>query len=408
MKKLLIIINTFLICFFLSFCYNNNFINAQTSDLETNAIEPQVLNLLANDTKSQTTENILDDNSKQTSQINETYELAKVTEIISQKIIPIEGQYFYIQNVKIKPNSSENEQELTIGSEFQPLNENQLLSVGSKVIISQQTSMENQTELVINDVYRIPVLIILTIIFIILVVMIGGRQGALSIAGMIFSLFVLVLFIVPRILNGENPFFITLIGATLTSVVTMYVSHGVKRQTHIALISMLICLGLAAVLSMSAVQLGRFVGLGSEDAAYLQFGTTQKINLQGLLLAGILLGTLGILDDITLAQTSVIEQLRAVNNKLSFSELYSRGLEVGKDHVASLVNTLIFAYAGTSLPLFLLFTLYRTQPTWVIINSEIIAEEIIRTLVGSIALVMAVPITTLISAYLITKKDTKT
>lgn len=408
MKKLLIIINTFLICFFLSFCYNNNFINAQTSDLETNAIEPQVLNLLANDTKSQTTENILDDNSKQTSQINETYELAKVTEIISQKIIPIEGQYFYIQNVKIKPNSSENEQELTIGSEFQPLNENQLLSVGSKVIISQQTSMENQTELVINDVYRIPVLIILTIIFIILVVMIGGRQGALSIAGMIFSLFVLVLFIVPRILNGENPFFITLIGATLTSVVTMYVSHGVKRQTHIALISMLICLGLAAVLSMSAVQLGRFVGLGSEDAAYLQFGTTQKINLQGLLLAGILLGTLGILDDITLAQTSVIEQLRAVNKKLSFSELYSRGLEVGKDHVASLVNTLIFAYAGTSLPLFLLFTLYRTQPTWVIINSEIIAEEIIRTLVGSIALVMAVPITTLISAYLITKKDTKT
>lgn len=340
-------------------------------------------------------------------QENSTYQVGEVTEILSLQTIPIDGQDYYVQEVRVKPDSSDVQQVLIIGSEFQPLNENQKLSVGSRVILSEQPTMENQTELVINDVYRIPVLVTLGVLFVLLVIMIGGRQGAFSILGMAFSLLVLISFIVPRILSGENPFFITLIGATVTSTITMYVSHGFKRQTHIALLSMLICLGFAALLSTSVVQAGRFVGLGSEDAVYLQFGTTQKINLQGLLLAGIILGTLGILDDITLAQTSVIEQLRAVNKKLGFSELYSRGLEVGKDHVASLVNTLIFAYAGTSLPLFLLFTLYRTQPTWVILNSEIIAEEIIRTLVGSIALVMAVPITTMIAAYWIVKKRAK-
>ncbi|MBP7700489.1 YibE/F family protein [Candidatus Woesebacteria bacterium] len=340
-------------------------------------------------------------------EINETYEVGEVIEIVSQQAFSTDGQSFYVQTVKVKPNSSTDEQIITLGSEFQPLNENQKLSVGSKVIISQQPSMENQTQLVVNDTYRIPVLVSLAVIFTFLVIMIGGKRGVFSIMGMIFSLFVLISFIVPHILSGDNPFLITFIGATVTSVVTMYVSHGFKRQTHIALISMMICLGFAALLSTTAVELGHFVGLGSEDASFLQFGSAQKINLQGLLLAGILLGTLGILDDITLAQTAVIEQLKAVNKKLDFSELYFRGLEVGKDHVASLVNTLIFAYAGTSLPLFLLFTLFRTQPNWVILNSEIVAEEIIRTLVGSIALIMAVPITTAIAAYWITRKNIK-
>jgi uncharacterized membrane protein len=271
--------------------------------------------------------------------------------------------------------------------------------------VSQQQGFESEKIFVLNDVYRLPLLIGLVIVFAALVVLIGGRQGTLSIVGMVLSLAVLVTFIVPHILAGENPFFITLLGATGTAVVTMYLSHGFKRHTHMALASMLICLALAAIISSSAVQFGHFVGLGSEDAAYLQIGAAQKINLRGLLLAGILLGTLGILDDITLAQTSVIEQLKAVNPKISFAELYERGLSVGKDHVASLVNTLVFAYAGTSLPLFLLFTLYRTQPVWVIVNSEIVAEEVIRTVVGSIALVMAVPITTFIASFMVSRKN---
>lgn len=343
----------------------------------------------------------------QSSQINDTYQTGTVTKILTEKEILIEDQKYYAQQVEVKLKDTGELKIIDSGNEFQPLNENQRLKVGAQVIVSMQQVSEGDPVMVLNDVYRIPVIVALVIIFALLVVVIGGRRGAFSIAGMLFSLFVLISFIVPHILAGENPFIITLVGATLTAVVTMYVSHGVKRQTHIALLSMLICLAAAAILSNAAVQLGQFVGLGSEDAAFLQYGTSQKINLQGLLLAGILLGTLGILDDITLAQTAVIEQLKAVNSKLGFAELYARGLTVGKDHVASLVNTLVFAYAGTSLPLFLLFTLYRNQPAWVIINSEVIAEEIVRTLVGSIALVMAVPITTIIAAYYVTKVKVK-
>ncbi len=338
-------------------------------------------------------------------EINDTYQTGTVTKIISEKTIPLDGQKFYLQDVEVFVKDTGESREITVGSEFQPINENQRLRVGTRVIVSQQQVGENESELVLNDVYRIPILVYLTIGFALLVLLVGGKKGAFSIIGMLISLYVLVTFIVPHILAGENPFFITLVGATLTAIASMYVSHGFKRQTHLALIAMLICLFAAALLSSTAVYLGHFVGLGSEEAAFLQFGAAQKINLQGLLLAGILLGTLGILDDITLAQTSVIEQLKSVHPKIGFSELYSRGLSVGKDHVASLVNTLVFAYAGTSLPLFLLFTLYRSQPTWVIINSEIIAEEIVRTLVGSMALVLAVPITTIISAYWITKKN---
>jgi len=297
----------------------------------------------------------------QAPELNSTYQTGVVTSIISERIIEVENQTFYIQEVAVKPNGTEETHVITSGSEFQPLNENQRLKVGARVIISLQQVTQEKPEFVVNDAYRIPVLVGLAVIFIILVVVIGGKQGAFSIVGMLVSLFVLVSFIVPRILAGESPFFITLLGATITAVVTMYVSHGFKRQTHIALFSMLICLAAAAFLATTAVQLGQFVGLGSEDAAYLQFGTDQKINLQGLLLAGILLGTLGILDDITLAQTAVIEQLKAVHPKITFLELYNRGLTVGKDHVASLVNTLVFAYAGTSLPLFLFLRCTKTS-----------------------------------------------
>lgn len=340
------------------------------------------------------------------SEINSTYEVGTVTQVVSQTEILIDDQPYYVQELLVKSNKTGQEHLITAGSEFQPLNATQVLSTGSQVVISEQTVTSAEGEFVINDVYRLPVLGGLAILFVILVVVVAGRKGLLSIAGMLISLIILISFIVPHILNGENPILITIFGASVTAVITMYLSHGFKRQTHIALFSMLACLAAVAVLSGIAVQAGHLVGLGSEEAAFLQFGATQHINLQGLLLAGILLGVLGILDDITLAQTSVIEQLKATNPKITLAELYTRGLEVGKDHVASLVNTLVFAYAGTSLPLFLLFIVYQSQPTWVILNSQIIAEEVVRTLVGSIGLVMAVPITTAIASYYVSRAQT--
>lgn len=335
------------------------------------------------------------------------WQVGEVTQVKSERQIQVEEQDFYIQELVVKHSKTGELININSGNDYQPLNENQRLGVGAKVIFSNQQVMEGENNWVINDVYRLPQLIFLAVMFGVLVMVVGGKQGSLSILGMFFSLYILAVFIVPKILAGENPFLVVMVGCALTAIITMYMSHGIKRQTHIALGSMLVSLAMVAILSNSAVHAAHMVGLGSEEAAYLQFGTTTKINLQGLLLAGILLGALGILDDITLAQTSVIEQLKAVKPKITFSELYFRGLQVGKDHVASLVNTLVFAYAGTSLPLLLLFSAGSYQPAWVVINSEIVAEEIIRTLVGSIGLVMAVPITTGIASYFVSKAEIK-
>jgi uncharacterized membrane protein len=194
---------------------------------------------------------------------------------------------------------------------------------------------------------------------------------------------------VPRILAGDNPFLTTLVGSIIIVTVSLYLAHGFNHRTSIALLSTSVTLALAIALAVLFVHLAKLFGLGTEDAYFL-IAANQTINLQGLLLGGIIIGTLGVLDDITTAQTAVVAELKRAKPDLSRHELYKRSLTVGHEHIASLVNTLVLAYAGTSLPIFLLFTLNRTEPIWTILNSEFVAEEIVRTLVGSSALVMSV------------------
>lgn len=152
-----------------------------------------------------------------------------------------------------------------------------------------------------------------------------------------------------------------------------------------------------AALSHGAVISGRLTGLGSEEATFVQFLGSGTVNLRGLLLGGIMLGALGVLDDIAVSQVAVVFELAAAKPKIKFEELFRRAYTVGKTHVASLVNTLVLAYAGANLPLFLLFMTSQNTPAWVALNSQVIAEEVVRTLVGSIGLVLAVPLTTLLA-----------
>ena len=185
----------------------------------------------------------------------------------------------------------------------------------------------------------------------------------------------------------------------------MYLSHGINLKSHIAFGSIIVTLTVVTLLSSFVLQISGMQGTGSEEAVFLQIDPANKVNLQGLLLAGIVLGTLGILDDICIAQVSVIKELIQAKPSIQFKELLSRGLSIGKDHIASLVNTLILAYAGASLPLFLLFVQNNTRPWWVVLNDEMIAEEIVRTLSGSIGLVLAVPLTTLLAAVMLKRKN---
>jgi uncharacterized membrane protein len=155
---------------------------------------------------------------------------------------------------------------------------------------------------------------------------------------------------------------------------------------------------------MFFVKFGHLTGLSSEEASFLKLETVQQIDFKGLLLAGMMIGLLGVLDDITIAQAAVVQQLLDTNKKFSVFELYRRAMNVGRDHIASMVNTLVLVYAGASLPLLLLF-LDFSQPLTQVMNYEFLAEEIIKTLLGSIALIMAVPITTLLASFILVRKD---
>lgn len=327
------------------------------------------------------------------------YMTGTVTKILEEKRVPSNGQDFYVQNLEVQVHHQDESIEISAGSDFQPLTESQRLKVGTQVVLAHQEVAPDQYEYVLADIYRVPTLMWLVFGFFALVLFIARRQGFFSILGMVLSLFVLTYQIVPQILAGQNPIVVSLLGCLMVATLTVYLSHGVTRESHIALASMFMTLFSVTILSYITVQMAHLVGLGSEEAYYLQFNATTQLNLQGLLLAGIMLGTLGVLDDITIAQVSIVTQLKEAKPDIDFIELYSRGLSVGKDHVASLVNTLILAYAGSSLPLFLLFTMNKTQPAWVAINSQMVAEEVVRTLTGSIGLVLAVPLATLAACY---------
>ncbi len=277
------------------------------------------------------------------------------------------------------------------------MQEGRVLRDGDRVVVVESYGIDGRSYAVI-DSYRLSSLGILALIFIVCVWFFGRIRGLSSLLGLTFSIGVLIFFIVPQILHGRDPFLISVIGSLIIAFVSLYLAHGFNRRTSLALVSTVITLIFSALCSILFVTVAKLFGTGTEEALYLQIGQTENINLQGLLLGGIIIGIMGVLDDITTAQTAAVDEISKANPSLSVRELYVRGLSVGKEHIASLVNTLALAYAGVSLPLFLLFIVNKGQPLWVIVNGENIAEEIVRTLVGSSALIIAVPVATFLAA----------
>lgn len=250
----------------------------------------------------------------------------------------------------------------------------------------------------IVEPYRIPALAYSALIFIVLVIWFGRKQGLASIIGLMITIAVLVKLVVPAMLAGMHPLQAMLIGAAIIILASLYVAHGFNTRTTIALISITITFSISVLLAWLAVWATGLLGFGSETAFFLQQDLPIGFDFRGLLLGGMLLGALGVLDDITTGQSAAVEEIHKANTSLDAKELYKRGLSVGREHIASLVNTLVLAYAGASFPVLLYLSIY-TQPLWVTLNNELFAEEIIRTLAGSTALVLAVPITTAIAAW---------
>lgn len=286
------------------------------------------------------------------------------------------------------------------------LEENQLVKVGQIVVLVRVPGPENQLDYQIIDSYRLDKLWTIVGLFFVLVIVLSGWRGVGSIGGLLLGLFVIIRFIVPQILSGRDPLFVSIVGSIFIMIVSIYLSHGFSVRTSISLLSTAVTLTVTGVLSMLFVELVSLTGLGTDEALTLQFGQTAHINFKGLYLGGVIIGSLGALDDITTGLTASVFELIKANPRLKFSHLFSSGMTVGREHISSMVNTLALAYAGSALPLFLFAILNpNNYPVWSILNSEMIAEEVVRTIGGSIGLVMAVPLTAFLSAAYLSRRN---
>lgn len=267
---------------------------------------------------------------------------------------------------------------------------------GDKVVLSQFESPEGETLYFVTDQVRRPALLWLFALFVVVVLAVTSWQGAKSLLGLAFSFLVLFKATLPLILTGFNPLWVTLASAALILPVIFYLSHGLNKKTSSALIGTLSSLLVTGLLAWAYLDIAHLTGFATEESSFLSFANAE-IDFRGLVLAGLIISVLGILDDITVTQASVVAQLKASKKKIDFTELFIRSMQVGKDHIASLVNTLVLVYAGASLPLLLLF-ISDSFTLGMALNVEMVAEELVRMLIGSIGLVLAVPLTTLIAA----------
>lgn len=284
-----------------------------------------------------------------------------------------------------------------------PVANNLKYKLGDKLVVTFGKDAEGNDYFTITDYIRRGSLVWLFVIFIVLTAAVGRWQGASSLLGMGVSFLVIFKFILPKISSGSNPVLIAILGSLLIIPATFFLSHGINKKTFIAIIGTLIALIITGILANVFVETAKLTGFASEEAGFLQVNHPGLINIKGLLLAGIIIGVLGVLDDITVSQSAIVRQLKIANPQLKTGELYQKAMSVGKDHIASMVNTLVLVYTGASLPLLLLF-IDNPHPFTEIINYEIIADEIVRTLVGSIGLISAVPVTTVIASLVACRK----
>jgi uncharacterized membrane protein len=279
-------------------------------------------------------------------------------------------------------------------------NDHFVVESGDIVYVKKRTDSEGSVYYTLDEPVRLPVLILLVLVFIGLSVWVGGKQGVKGLLTLFGSMFLLFLFLVPSIVKGYSPVLMSLSVASCIIVLGSYVTHGFNRTTTTAVLGMLVTVlgaGVATYISMYAMSL---TGLYSEDVVYLMFNTQGNLDVKGLLFAGIMIGLLGILYDVAIGQSIAIEELIRADKHMSFSKLVQRGMRIGREHIGALVDTLALAYVGASLPLLLLFAT-SDAPILYILNREDISTELVRILIGSASIIVAVPITTWIAVYVL-------
>ncbi|MDO4243040.1 MAG: YibE/F family protein [Actinomyces sp.] len=238
----------------------------------------------------------------------------------------------------------------------------------------------------------------LAIVYLLLVVAVAGKKGALSVLGLVLSSAVVLLFMIPALLDLASPMWVTLVGASAMMLLAVYIAHGISVRTTTALLGTIVGVVITVVLSLWGVEAANLTG-ATEDASLTLASLVPGLSLRALLTCGMVIAGLGVLNDVTITQASAVWELHAANPSLGRARLFTGGMRIGRDHIASTVYTLAFAYAGTALPLILSASLIDRAVVDTMLSGEI-AEEIVRTLVSSIGLVLAIPATTAIAAAL--------
>jgi uncharacterized membrane protein len=269
---------------------------------------------------------------------------------------------------------------------------------GERVELYYQRDQGGARRYLVSDWVRRPSLYWLVGLFLVVAVVVARAKGLRAFISTACSLAIAVGFVVPGILAGYSPVLVSLLGVGTILVLAIYFVHGVSWSTTAALVGTFAAVVVTMAIGLYFVDLARLTGFGSHEAIYINLAAAQ-VNLKGMILAGLLIGALGALTDITIVQASVVRELAPANPRFGMRALYARAMNVGLDHIGSLVNTLVLAYTGAALPLLVLLRLQATSLPQAL-NVEPVAVEVVHTLVGSIGLILAVPLTTFIAAFL--------
>jgi uncharacterized membrane protein len=268
------------------------------------------------------------------------------------------------------------------------------IAEGDDVVLIQTVSQDGEGYAIV-DHQRSNQLWVLAAAFALAVVAFGRWRGLAALAGLAVTFALLVFFVVPAILAGEPPLLVAIVGSTAIMLTVLYLTHGITLATTVAVLGTLASLTLTGLLSLAAVSALHLTGIIDDISASL--GSTHSVNMEGLLLAGIVIGSLGVLDDVTVTQSATVSELALANPTYGVRQLYHAGSRVGRSHIASVINTIILAYAGSSLPLLVLIVAINDSFGGVV-TDQIIAQEIVRSVVATLGLIAAVPITTGLAA----------
>lgn len=320
---------------------------------------------------------------------------AEVLEVVKEYERPITGTTASttVQEMRIILLQGRNE-----GEVVRLENDLLVLEVGDEIFVNHQRSIDGTEYYVFKDIERRGPLLVLVAVFMALVIWLSRWQGVRAIISLALSIGAILFLLIPVLLAGWPPALAALLVAGLVLAVTLFFTHGFKPRVVITFIGTFGAVAVTCLIAFIWTTWMRFTGFGDDESVYLNFATGGTIDLVGLLLGGIIVGLLGVLDDVAITQASVVEELKSANPKFGFKDLYERALRVGRDHVGSLVNTLALAYAGTALPMLLLYAFSASSPL-VLLNQEVIAAEVLRIMVGSIGLILAVPFTTAMAAW---------